>query len=244
MDQGDLRRRRAVRRLALGTAVLVAALGGALLFAVAGPASHQQAGGTAPSGTTTVSATPTQLPGSPGAGPVVVLPKPSGVIGGVPVGYPHTEQGAISAAAHYLTVLDWTDQTQAAAQLGVMASPSDKAALLAQVPDAVSQMRQSLGLTGDANSTDASYIGMQPSAFHVESAAPDQVTVALLIVTTTSRLGTDAQNGLMTLPAVMQWTGGDWKLTNGSPSQADPQPAQPGTADAQAKGWTSLALAQ
>ncbi|QLH19348.1 hypothetical protein [Streptomyces sp. Rer75] len=172
-----------------------------------------------------------------------MLPNAKSVKKGVPVGYPHTLTGAISAAAHFYDVGDPFDPAATEQQYRITAEPGKEK----QIGD--DALRLSMGLRATAGlpllgeSDDANYYTLQSRAYRVASASRDRVRVWILTDTELSARGvTDSDTTVQTADLV--WAAGDWKFTSLDGKGHKPDPAVPDSAQAVNAGWRALAYAK
>ena len=147
------------------------------------------------------------------------LPAATGNIAGVPVGYPHTTSGAISAAYHYSQALAGTLNADRGAAIAHVVADAPR---WPKAPDEIAAIvmntRRGLGLPGSAATGETAFITGTPQAYMLRSAATlDEVDVLLLarIDSYSPTSGNRATAQVVDTP--MHWTGSDWRL-------ADPQP--------------------
>lgn len=259
-DHVEADRRRAFGRLLLLGAVVVAlvvAVGVVAATVLGGddPATTPGSGG----GSTTTTAspeptdtatetTPDKTPGSAGiwtappvsAGPLIAPPAAK-TVRKIPVGYPHTTEGAISAAAHYAeaTVTLQVDRARAVARAA--AAPS----YLQAVDDFTANAqtaRRNLGIAA-TGPTRGAFLIYQSQGYLVRDAAPDRADVWILGIAEGAgpATGGQSQGGPSIARFRMVWVDGDWKFTDGGGKT--PQAPQPGSAEAYDEGWRDLALA-
>ncbi len=238
-----MRRRRAARRLGFGATVLVAALGGAGAFVLWGPAARQHAAAPVPVASSPASAQSSSPPAG-AAGIPAVLPAPQRVVQGVPVGYPHTAAGAISAGAHYMESVDVLSPDTLVSQLKVMAaSQGDLGTLAGTWGVELQERRQSLGLPPTGTSDGSDFVSVQAGGYQIVSLTADRVQMWLLASETTTLAGVQHAPQIYTLPVAVQWADGDWKLAAVADAGPAPASATPDTQQAQDLGWTSVAYA-
>jgi hypothetical protein len=175
------------------------------------------------------------------AGPLI-LPPPTGAERGIPVGFPHTTEGAISAAARYAEVSVGLDIEHARALGEVAGAPSylDAGKHFAQ---ATRIARNSLGLTQDGE-TPGAYLTFEAQAYRVVDAKPNQVTLAISGRVDGAGPATQGrgQGGITASSYTLVWVDDDWhlaadgnKLPHTIPTPRSPQ--------AYREGWRDLALA-
>ena len=250
VSQVEERRHRAVRRLAAAAAGALAA--GVLLavaaFALLGGRADetevpkQAVPSTAPSHRDpqpTPVGTWTAPPVS--AGPLLV-PRPDRTVRGVPVGYPHTTEGAIGAAARYTETAVGLDAERAAAVGEVAGAPSYRDAAR-DLTQGVVAARSSLGLA-QTGPTRGAYLTYQAKAYLVTEATPDRVVVSILGIADGAGPATGGMG--RAAPSVashtLVWVDGDWRLAGEGSPTPEPLP-QPGSAQSYEEGWRDLAIA-
>lgn len=240
LDGLDRRRAAARRRLAVAVVAAVTVVGGAVaavVVIVGGGGSTDDARPPSPSPSRTSSG-PTVQPTT--AGGVTLLPAPTRVVGGVPMGYPHTDLGAVSSAARYFEVLDLLDPSAAQQQAQVIAQPGFGPAMGVQAQTAAQRLRQAVGLPPDGTSDNANYYARQARAFKIATSSADRVTVWLLMDDTTSAKG--VVNSATTVQgAAMVWGGGDWRMAMMQQMGTAPPTVSPDTPQARQEGWQALA---
>ncbi len=172
----------------------------------------------------------------------LILPMPDTVVDGVPVGYPHTTEGAISAAVRYTQAAITLDVAQAR-RVGDLAAASSYLDAGAEFALAVESSREGLGLA-PRGPTDGAYLTYQARAYLVRDATPPRVEVWVLGIV--DGAGPVTSGLSRTGPAVAQhlmvWLDGDWRLTDTGDTPDVEAPA-PGSAAAYAEGWRDLAIA-
>ncbi|SEG49078.1 hypothetical protein SAMN04489712_105513 [Thermomonospora echinospora] len=174
------------------------------------------------------------------AGPLRVLAGRA-VVKDVPVGFPHTTAGAVSAAVHYWGQIGSTLKPARAYVIGrIVADPAWKTAPqdLAQGPV---HTRRMLGLPTAGPVPQGAAVRLTPMAYQLRDVTPDAVFVLLLAYYETTVPGWEPETGPGVFPAQLRWIAGDWKLP--APTQdADYSElrAPPGSAEAMALGWRPL----
>jgi hypothetical protein len=210
--------------LAMALLAVVLFLGGLVL----GRASmtRDQAGGAAPA-TTTAAATATPAPtvASPGtaAAPAAAAATkgvgPRRIENGVKVGYAHTREGAIAAAANYTTALSSDlilDSARRKAAIDTLAAPEAKARLQKTFDQAVASLRSGLGVTGAAGDGAQVLLRATPVGWRVEEYSDRAARVAIWVTSVGGSIGgTDGpvpiREGWGTTTVDLRWAGGDWK---------------------------------
>ncbi|MGW3184451.1 hypothetical protein ACWDD9_34800 [Kitasatospora sp. NPDC001119] len=239
MDSVELRRHRALRRLATGAALAAAAAAGAVAVLLWQTGPEPGAGAAAPATASAAAVPPSASPST--VVDAVPLPAPARVEQGIPVGYPHTLAGAVSAAAHYTEARDLLSPDAVPDQMMVMARKGEDFFKLTSLAIADARdWRRLLGLPEAGNSTGSDFIAFQVRAYQVESASADAVDVWLLTTQTPTVGGIQHGTGVFAIAAPMVWNGTDWRLTAQEMRQF-PVVAQPGTAQADAAGWRPVA---
>ncbi|MGK5639594.1 hypothetical protein ACSNOK_14980 [Streptomyces sp. URMC 126] len=237
----DHQRGTARRRLVLITAgVVMVATAVVVYFAVfAGNGGRERKRVSAPA------SSPTAEPRDRGSASPTVLPKPKSVKDGVPVGYPHTVEGAVSAAAHYSDVGDLFTPETAERQAHVTAEPGFQELMAGFAKAAAQEARKTHGLPPDGESDQGSYYARQARAYHIISQSPGKVSLWLLEETTVSVRGVLSEQGPGVHGAIMTWANGDWHLSVdlviGQHDEEPPAVVTPGSPEAVREGWRALA---
>ena len=231
-------RKRLKISIALAAGVLVLA-GGMLIFSVLtqGP---QPPGTTEPPpvpdlfGSTSPSAAQTT------AGPMRIL-QGSQMVNGVRLGYPHTIQGAVSAADEFARDIGSTlDPDTAAAILRLTADPSYPQGPQ-QYAQGVITTREVLGLPASGPVPDGASAVLQPVEYQLRDVSADQATVILLTDLDITLPGQSTAAKVSLFPLQMHWADGDWKIL--APQQTGDLGSlltQPGTSQAAKAGWQEL----
>lgn len=153
--------------------------------------------------------------------------------GGIAVGYPHTEQGAQSAAANYAVALGGADMFRADGRRAILTAIADPAAVAtlqsrldqALTPDALAgygldpQGRAPSGLTFVSRATP---VGTKTAGYTADSTQAMVWCVGLGGLAGTSSTKPVTANWY-TVTLTLHWTGNDWKLTDFS-RQSGPAP--------------------
>jgi hypothetical protein len=212
--------------LAMTLLALVLFLGGLLVGrattrgTAAGPpaaAPATSAAGTRAPGATTPDAAAT--PQAQAGGATAAGAGPRRVEHGVPVGYQHSEQGAVAAAANYVKVLSSTlvlDQASRRKAIDTIAAPEARGRLQRAFDQDIGLLAKGLGVT--AGSADAGTVLLRavPVGWRVEKYSGDRATVAIWITSVGGSLG-DPPRGMPvrevwgTTTVQLRWVDGDWK---------------------------------
>lgn len=162
------------------------------------------------------------------------------LVNGVYLGYPHSTQGAVSAAAQFATQLGSTlDPDRVAAVMRMTADPS-----YPQGPQDFAQgmtsTRQDLRLPASGPVPAGVSMVLEPVEYQVRGITPDQVTVLLLsdVIITMPAQGT--QTRIAVYPLRMHWAQGDWKILAPGNASFIKLAAEPGSAQAASDGWQEL----
>ena len=179
---------------------------------------------------------------APGQLPPLRLVRGSRVVNDVPLGYPRSTIGAVSAAAAYMTQIASTlDPDRAAAVFRLTADPSYPSAPQQGAQGVISE-REQLGLPASGPVPAGTSLVFDPAEYQVRDISADRVTVLLLAdyVITLPAQGTQTRVGVY--PLVMHWAGGDWKiLAPQAGTDYSGLSAPPGSAQAASAGWQRLA---
>jgi hypothetical protein len=162
------------------------------------------------------------------------------LVNGVSLGYPHSTQGAVSAADEFMTQIGSTlYPDRAAAILRMTADPSYTAAPQQAAQGAVGD-RKFLGLPTAGPVPDGASVVLEPAEYQVRAVNADQVTVLLLAdyVITLPGQGTQARIGVYPMP--MHWAQGDWKILTPGTTSYSGLAVEPGSPQAAADGWQEL----
>jgi hypothetical protein len=184
---------------------------------------RDRAGGAAPA-TTAAAATATPAPtvaATPDTAAAATATKgvgPRRIENGVKVGYAHSREGAIAAAANYTTALSsdlLLDPVRRKAAIDTLAAPEAKARLQKSFDQAVASLRSGLGVTG---ATDEAQVLLRatPVGWRVEEYSDRAATVAIWVTSVGGSIGgTDGpvpiREGWGTTTVELRWAGGDWK---------------------------------
>ena len=191
------------------------------------------AGSAAPAG-----ATPAPTPAL--TGPIQII-QGSQLVNGVYLGFPHTTQGAVSAADEFMTQIGSTlDPDRASAVLQLTADPSYPSGPQDFAQGTISERKQ-LGLPATGQLPSGASVVLDPVEYQVRDVTADQVTVLLLADDVLTLPGQGTQTRVGVYPLRMHWAEDDWKIlqpdTHTSYSQLS---AVPGTAQATANGWQEM----
>jgi hypothetical protein len=174
------------------------------------------------------------------AGPLI-LPEPANTAQGIPVGFPHSTEGAISAAAHYAEASVGLDVDRARALGEVAGSPSyiDAPQDFAQ---AVRSARTGLGLP-PYGALNGAYLTFEAQAYRVADATPVLVDVAVLGRVDGAGPATQGQGqgGPTATSYTLVWVDEDWHFA-GDGTSLSGQPPAPRSPQAYNEGWRDLAM--
>jgi hypothetical protein len=176
-------------------------------------------GATTPDATTPDAAATSQAQAGGATGATAEGVGPRRVEHGVPVGYQHSEQGAVAAAANYAKVLSSTlilDQASRRQAIDTIAAPEARGRLQRAFDQDVALLAKGLGVT--AGSADAGTVLLRavPVGWRVEKYSRDRATVAIWITSVGGSLG-DPPRGMPvrevwgTTTVELRWVDGDWK---------------------------------
>jgi hypothetical protein len=241
------RHARTVRRRLLHTVVGIALVVAAVVIGLTGIGVNpdDDPADAAPSTVPTATSTARPQPGvwrvpPVSAGPLI-LPPPTGTVRGVPVGFPHTVPGAISAAARYAETAIGLDETRARTVGEVASAPSYPSAA-ADFAIGASSARSRLGV--HEPQLGGAFLLFTARSYRVHEATTDRVLVQLLGIVEGAGPATSGQARRATLlpDYTMVWAHGDWKIA-GPTNLAEPEPLPaPRSVQAYQGGWRDLAL--
>jgi hypothetical protein len=137
----------------------------------------------------------------------------------VGVGYAHSQDGAVAAAANFTRVLSSDlilDAARRRAAIDVLAAPEARGRLQKSFDQAVASLRQGLGVTGAAAKDTQVLLRATPVGWRVERFDNNRARVAIWVTSVGGSLG--GTNGAVpvreawgTTTVDLRWAGGDWK---------------------------------
>jgi len=205
------------RPLAIGAGAAVLA-GVAMLAAYTAGQGHRGGSAVRPVGIVPTAATP--------SGPEAARPGGLQLVAGVPVGYAHTDAGAISAATNYAVVYGGSAMfvpTLRRAIVDATTDPATRAAQQEQQSALYSATADKFGLDqqGRPTAPGVEFVARElPVGARLVAYTPDTAVVAVwenglvgLAGTGTTR---PVQEGWGTTTVTLRWAAGDWKWTAGS----------------------------
>jgi hypothetical protein len=171
--------------------------------ATSGPSATPDASSTAPLSTTTYDAG-----------------QAAGSADGVPVGYPHTSQGAEAAASNYVVAFNSAEMVYSwyrVQLLNAIADPADASTLRAQLDDSYAKVDSAYNLTsgGVAPAGDTFVERAAPVGVSLVSDTGGTAVVSVWVVTIQGLAGTTSQDPVSefwsTVNVTLDWSHGDWK---------------------------------
>lgn len=163
----------------------------------------------------------------------VVLPEGTATADGYPVGFPHTDAGAVAAAVEITRAQVGFDYDQAATVARTYAAPADVEVVTTRARAAVGYRRQRLGVpvidididtvTGTGTGTGgvaapAAFV-LTPFAFQVLEMDPGCYAVTVLSLASTTTVRGRVRNVYYAGSQLLGWVDGDWKAVVGSTGQ-------------------------
>jgi len=141
------------------------------------------------------------------------LPQPTGYESGVPVGYPHSSDGAIAAAYGYSRIASGVDVDETLAAIEVMAYPSSTwfARDRDDLADGLVAQRTALGLSAVGPATGASF-SITPAGFQLLDDEPRQVRVLTLNIVSAVAVNGKRTSGTVVLDWTLRWLGDRWRV--------------------------------
>lgn len=148
--------------------------------------------------------------------------RPSGLklLDGVPVGYPHTEAGAVQAAVNYQmarsTAPYFTDQNVRHRILAAMMTSQQLGRQTLNDDTGMRQVLTSLGITSDTKDrlvARGSAMGTKVTTY-ADPVATVEVWMAGLVGTTDKSSPMPVSASWVTYTMTLQWQAGDWKLSS------------------------------
>ncbi|MBY8887263.1 hypothetical protein K7472_20805 [Streptomyces sp. PTM05] len=142
------------------------------------------------------------------------------VLDGVPVGYAHTQAGAVEAAVNYQIARSsakyFTDTAIRHKTIAAMATSGARAQLIANDDAGMKQVLASLGISGAGADTlvaRAAAMGTKADSY-TDQVATVEVWMAGLIGTTSNNAPLPVSSSWTTYTLTLQWQDGDWKLAS------------------------------
>ena len=181
------------------------------------PATTAAAAATTPAPTAAPTSQSTAAPTAEAAATAGVGPRR--VTNGVGVGYAHTQQGAVAAAANYTRALSSAlilDTAQRRAAIDTLAAPEARARLQKTFDQAVASIRAGLGVRGAAADRAQVLLRATPVGWRVEQYGKGSARVAIWVTSVGGSLGGESgtvpvREGWGTTTVELRWVGGDWK---------------------------------
>jgi len=177
---------------------------------------------TAPAASQTPSPTVAATPGTaaaPAEAAAATRVGPRRFEAGVGVGYDHSQQGAVAAAANFTRVLSSDlilDTSRRRAAIAALAAPSAKARLQRTFDQAVVPLRKGLGVSDTANDGAQVLLRATPVGWRVEDYSDEKAKVAIWVTSVGGSVGgtvaAPIREGWGTTTVELRWVGGDWKL--------------------------------
>jgi hypothetical protein len=167
----------------------------------------------------TVAATPGTAAAAPAEAAATTRVGPRRVENGVGVGYAHTQQGAVAAAANYTRALSSNlilDTASRRAAIATLAAPEARARMQKTFDQAMASVRKGFGVSGAA--ADGAQVLMRgtPVGWRVDRYGNDAATVAIWVTSVAGSLGgtegpAPIREGWGTTTVQLRWVDGDWK---------------------------------
>jgi hypothetical protein len=178
---------------------------------------------TAPAASQTPSPTVAATPGTAAAAPAEAAAAtkvgPRRFQAGVGVGYAHSQQGAVAAAANFTRVLSSDlilDTSRRRAAIAALAAPSAKARLQKTFDQAVVPLRKGLGVSDTASDGAQVLLRATPVGWRVEDYSDEKAKVAIWVTSVGGSVGgtvaAPIREGWGTTTVELRWVGDDWKL--------------------------------
>jgi len=139
---------------------------------------------------------------------------------GVPIGYPHTGDGAEAAAANYVVAFNSAEMVYSWYRVGLLdaiADPADAATLRGQLDDSYTKVDSAYGLSssGSAPAGDTFVSRAAPVGVSLVSDSGSTAVVSVWVVTVQGLAGSTSQDPVSefwsTVTVTLDWTHGDWK---------------------------------
>jgi hypothetical protein len=213
----------AMLSLVLGAVILF--LGGLVVgraTMTGSPDATPAAATTAPGATTAPPATAATGDGTAAAAPATAAASravgPRRYLDGVGVGYAHSQEGAVAAAANFTRVLSSDlilDEARRRAAIDVLAAPEARSRLQKTFDQAVVSLRQGLGAAGAAGQDAQVLLRATPVGWRVESFDAGTARVAIWVTSVGGSVGgataAPIREAWGTTTVELRWAGGDLK---------------------------------
>jgi hypothetical protein len=167
----------------------------------------------------TVAATPGTAAAAPAEAAAATKVGPRRFQAGVGVGYAHSQQGAVAAAANFTRVLSSDlilDTSRRRAAIAALAAPSAKARLQKTFDQAVVPLRKGLGVSDTASDGAQVLLRATPVGWRVEDYSDEKAKVAIWVTSVGGSIGgtvaAPIREGWGTTTVELRWVGDDWKL--------------------------------
>jgi hypothetical protein len=143
---------------------------------------------------------------------------PRRYLDGVGVGYAHSQEGAVAAAANFTRVLSSDlilDAARRRAAIDVLAAPEARNRLQKTFDQAVVSLRQGLGVSGAAAKDTQVLLRATPVGWRVEAYQAGTARVAIWVTSVGGSIGgttaAPIREAWGTTTVTLRWAGGDWK---------------------------------
>ena len=189
-----------------------------------GAATATTAAATAQAPSPTVAATPGTA-AAPGTAEAAASSRvgPRRFEAGVGVGYAHSSQGAVAAAANYTRVLSSDlilDTASRRAAIDALAAPEARSRLQKTFDQAVVPLRQGLGVGDGASGSAQVLLRATPVGWRVERYDNETAKVAIWVTSVGGSIGgtvpAPIREGWGTTTVTLRWVEGDWKQVAGT----------------------------
>jgi hypothetical protein len=144
---------------------------------------------------------------------------PRRVVSGVPVGYQHSEQGAVAAAANYARALSSPlilDRSSRRAAIDALAAPETRDRQQREFDQAVASLAKVMGVTAGGAQDGTVLLRAIPVGWRLEEYTGDKATVAIWVTSVLGTLGGSpggmpVREAWGTTTVELRWVDGDWK---------------------------------
>jgi hypothetical protein len=158
------------------------------------------------------------------AGPGPNGPGPTRTVNGVPLGYAHTQAGAVAAATNFLMVVDGPLVTQPdkyRKAIDTLAAPEARSQQLSDAETTMTVLQQGAGMLAYAQQGRQVIFRAVPLAYHVDQYADSGTRVSIWAESITAADGALSLRETWTTSMVtVTWTGVDWRLARIEPPSA------------------------
>ncbi|ONI48501.1 hypothetical protein [Streptomyces sp. IB2014 011-1] len=246
LDLQQAAQRRMRRLVAILVAVVLVLVGALVVIAARGSDSDNgKPASVAPPTTATADPAPVEtLPPDDGnyvaPAAYVALPEGTEKVGDLPVGFPHTPEGAAAMAVTSARNAWSFDPAKIKEGILTYASARYRNPMAASAEDGAEGNREFAGVPGTGPLPPGASLNAWPIGVKWTEAGSDTVNVLVLMrVTSVSKEGAEPKTSIVVVPGRSVWESDDWKGDATDPNTL-PAPTEIGTAKFNEDGWKAI----